>query len=609
MRYLIVAIAISICAVSAQPIQNSMVYRQQVIGDLEQMDILDVYGSQASPSQTMTLAGVHGSDEGPSIRLADGRIFIFFGDSVTTYYDSGASKTMSVHERTNCNFGPGQSDTLCLGTHVMALLPSTTQNDCHSFENLKATIQGADTQYSSCPAMTVITDPAHTGEIPKAAMQSITGAQAGDFYGAGVPPVGGFSIGTTLYAQTLAQTRLNMPRLSLKGRTVLLKSDIDTSSITSTNAPTWTRGATISEAPTIPVATVDATNGSAVVTRTSGSVASTTWADDEIYEGVIIEGNWHVSGVRYMVVDVAGNTITLNQAVTCSSCSGLQFVVMPRQDINIGKFIMGSCEYMAADDMPSAISDGLPAPLQGQDVLFCFGSTWAYRKSNLYLMAMLASTSAIDAATYSNGLSNAYYLTATTPTWTLQDEDSAVPLLQNWDHVGTSSGLPCIGEHSVRWYGSINRWVATYGAAECGGIWARTSDGPQPWKWSREVRILVNHNQSTGAQSWHAILVHSPANDNANFTLFPPVYDPDSAPPYDQFTSGSPFGLPGNAYGPYQLPPESAFDNGDGTIRIFTLLSSFNPYVVSLASFDVNANGQTTMLSGRSTLSGKAEMR
>ena len=513
---------------------------------------------------------------------------MWFGDATATYFDSTANKLMSIHWRKACDFGAGEN-ALCLGIHPVGLFPpSPSFGRCHQYENLRATIRGSATQASTCPPFSIVTDPSHTGDTPEVAYHYINHAAPGEAYGAGMPPTGIFAIRAKIYGFVHAKG-FAMTKGSLKLRQILVKSDRDSSAITATTPVTWKRVGIFSDTPAVPVLTVTATNGSSVVTRTSGAAANTAWSNTALWEGYVIAGAWHSGSTRYTILNVSGDTITLSHPVSCTTCTGLQLVVLPNQDNSTGKFVQASCEPMLAADLPREVQPNLPARLRNQDVAFCFGASYAYRKSNLYLaLIRLKEIELDDEKSYENGLPGVYYLTGLngdTPTWTLQDEDSAIPLFSTWAHVGTSSGLPAIGENSVRWYPQINRWIMTSASAEYGGAWARASSGAFPWLWDQETQIMINHNQTTSPTSWHAQIVHNPADTSYfNFTLFPPVYDPDTTG-NPQFTGTSPYGLPGNIYGLYLLPSSTAEVSG-GVLKIFTAFSLFNPYMVGIGSFD-----------------------
>ena len=574
-----------------QIVTESLIPRYVLTSDYEQSELTGAgfsHGNQPSQTHATGFFGVHGADEGASALLPDGRIMMWFGDAPATYFDNTANKLMSIHWRTECNFGTGAAS-LCLGIHPVGLFtPNPSFGRCHQYENLQAMLRGAAKQASTCPPFTIVTDPTHTGNTPKVAYHYINSAVPGETYGAGMPPTGIFTVGTKIYGFVHAKG-LDIDKGSLKLRQILVKSDRDSSPITATTPITWTRVGIFSDAPDVPVLTVRAINGSNVVTRTEGPLTSSAWSNTALWEGYVIAGAWHSGTTRFTVRNVSGDTITLSHPVSCSTCTDLQFVVLPNQNNSTGKFIQASCEPLLAANIPANLTDALPLPLRNQDVAFCFGASYSYRNSNLYLAVMRLNSTEIEArTTYNNGLSGVYYLTglaSQTPTWTLQDEDSAIPLLSSWAHQGTSSGLPAIGENSVRWYPQIERWILTSASAEQGGAWARASTSVLPWLWEQETQIMTNHNQSTSPSSWHAQIVHSPA-DTAyfNFTLFPPVYDPVTAG-NPQFTGTSPYGLPGNIYGLYQMPSSTAELSG-GVLKVFTAYSLFNPYVVGVGSFD-----------------------
>ena len=574
-----------------QVITQSLVPRYALTSDYQQADLTNAgfqYGNDLTLTQATTNFGVHGADEGASAVLPDGRIMMWFGDAPATYFDNTANKLMSIHWRNACNFGSG-ANALCLGIHPVGLFPpSPLFGRCHEYENLRAGIQGSATQTSTCPPFSFITDPSHTGNTPKVAYHYINAAAPGEAYGVGLPPTGIFAVGTTIYGFVHAKA-LDLNPGSLKLRQILVKSDRSSSAITGATPITWTRLGIFSDAPEVPVLTVTATNGSKIVSRTSGAATSTEWSNTARWEGYAIAGDWHEGSTRYTIQNVSGNTITLSHPVSCTNCTDLRFVVLPNQNNSTGKFVQASCEPVLAEDIPSEVNKKLPSTLRNQDVAFCFGASYAYRMSNLYLAVMPLNESQINMQTnYSNGLPGVYYLTGlkgSNPEWKLQDEDSAMPLLSSWAHIGTSSGLPAIGENSVRWYPQIKRWIMTSASAEQGGAWARATSGTYPWLWDLETQIMINHNQTTSPTSWHAQIVHNPPDVSSfNFTLYPPVYNPDVAG-NPQFTGTSPYGLPGNIYGLYLLPSSTAEVTGN-VLKIFTSFSVFNPYLVGIGSFD-----------------------
>ena len=157
--------------------------------------------------------------------------------------------------------------------------------------------------------------------------------------------------------------------------------------------------------------------------------------------------------------------------------------------------------------MPYAVNVNLPVALQNRDVAFCFGASWMYR-SLTFICSLLSirNGSELDHLFErdSTGSTIVTGVSIHTPTWTLGAEAAAVPLINDWQHLGVSQGTPAIGENSVRWHPVIGRWVFTAGSAEYGGAWARLSTNSLPWVWTDdEVRIMVNGNQTTLPTFWH----------------------------------------------------------------------------------------------------------
>ncbi len=96
------------------------------------------------------------------------------------------------------------------------------------------------------------------------------------------------------------------------------------------------------------------------------------------------------------------------------------------------------------------LTQGLPPALQkAAKVVFVFGSSWKYNRSNLYLAAFSASD--VEA-----GTSKWFYFSGkngTANTWS-NDEKAAAPLLV---------GSPNVGNHSVVWNAAMHSFVAMYG--------------------------------------------------------------------------------------------------------------------------------------------------
>lgn len=139
-----------------------------------------------------------------------------------------------------------------------------------------------------------------------------------------------------------------------------------------------------------------------------------------------------------------------------------------------------------------------------------------------------------------------------TPRW-VEDEERAWPL---FDH-------PVVGELSVAWIGSLERWVMLYNSPAPRGIVMRTAT--QPWgPWSDPE------------------IAFDPWADRAYGTFMHVGWD---AARRDSFHDRDKENVFGGEYGPYLIP---RFTTGDArrTTLVFTM-STWNPYQVVLASVDV----------------------
>ena len=322
------------------------------------------------------------------------------------------------------------------------------------------------------------------------------------------------------------------------------------------------------------------------------------------------------------------------------STGEIHWSLMQQQQTNIGKFINSSCEVYAVSGLPAPVKNGLPLPLQSvSDVLVCWGSTWAFRQSNLYLLVQDASlikgSSCVGGTCYtyasnasystctapcredgtSGGLTQAYYLTALdlsgNPTWTNDPsagaEQLAIPLLTTINHKSSIPPKLCIpdacpgsildvglniGKPDVKWHSLLQRYLLTYGSNEVGGIQIRTS--ATPWgPWSSEVLLL---NNSPGSlNSWAGKLISTSGN-GFNFST------PSNVPvacvgclggiaTQQSYESTSPNTLVTPLTNPFlqnsglvefgvQYPSATDVDNGNGTVTIFGHMGLLNPYAV-----------------------------
>jgi hypothetical protein len=223
----------------------------------------------------------------------------------------------------------------------------------------------------------------------------------------------------------------------------------------------------------------------------------------------------------------------------------------PPEAGDFGKFMFNSPVVLDRSVFGAFGIGQLPSALQGASrLVFVFGSSWRYDRSNLYLAVFSA-----DDVT--SGTSKWFYYTGqnTSGSWS-QDESAATPLIP---------GLDMVGNHSVVWNPALQRFILMFGHT----IVARFA--PAPWStWSDALPIL-------GPQSdWAMKLIHHPGQDPIRRSLVP-IYNP---------ASGQSMNLDNNAtgvpYAPYLIDKYTS--NPDGSVTVYYALSTWNPYQVFLMS-------------------------
>ncbi len=224
----------------------------------------------------------------------------------------------------------------------------------------------------------------------------------------------------------------------------------------------------------------------------------------------------------------------------------------PPEANDTGKFMFNPMVALNAPTLrDSGLSSGLPDVLQNAStVIFVFGSSWRYNRSNLYLAAFSADD--LEAGTsrwfYYSGIQNG------SNTWS-NDEKSAVPLLNEPAN---------IGNHSVAWNPSLHRFILM-----AGNVTTRFSMAPWgPWS----DPIMTFSPQST----WSNKLIHHSGQDPISRSLIP-IFDPGNGQVVD--LSYDTQGVP---YGPYLI--DKYTQNPDGSVTIFYTISTWNPYEVFLVS-------------------------
>ena len=231
----------------------------------------------------------------------------------------------------------------------------------------------------------------------------------------------------------------------------------------------------------------------------------------------------------------------------------------PPQAGDTGEFMFNPPVVMDAATLSAAgLTGSLPAPLQtAASVVFIFGSSYQYNRSNLYLAAF--SLSDIDAGT------SKWFYYAGNGHWS-NGETSSAPLLT----AGTPGGSVNIGNHSVRWNSALQCFVLMYDAS--GSI--LTQFAPAPWgPWSNPVAVFSSND------NWGVKLLHHPGDQIVRSLVT--VYDSGGSP-HDY---GSPSGVP---YSPNLL--DKFTQNADGSVTLYYTVSTWNPYETFLMSSTFSSN-------------------
>lgn len=237
-----------------------------------------------------------------------------------------------------------------------------------------------------------------------------------------------------------------------------------------------------------------------------------------------------------------------------------------------GKFIFNAPVVMSWSQVASTgFLGALPASIRNSTrFVFMFGSSWLYRKSNVYL-AVVADKD-VD-----GGIAKWWYLTgfdaASNPIWqkgggtalTNPAERAAAPLFSSWDNARNNT--PIVGEHSVRYVPQLQRFVIMYGTPAGNGLFVRTSS--TPWgPWSVETNIFGVNNPwalKLGRRQNTSITQNWPAMYDSPTATSPHLFDDIGFGPYG----------PNLIDGKYTL-------NNDNTVTLYFTTSLFVPYEVYL---------------------------
>jgi hypothetical protein len=623
---------------------NTATPQQQLGGDLFQI-LNPNYQSGATaygqPNNVLgqSDAGVWGMGAGACTLFPDNRIFCIFGDTRTTFWDLNRSQWDNYEVVNVCEDNGSMSggDRGCGGLKAMSLIPAkggspADPTGCNAIPGVDAGLTAGQTptiDYSGCWTPVYITNSSHqAGSQPAMASQIKSGLSTdADGIREGTLtshiPNAAFVVGGNLYIEWDVTRKgiavLGSSRGGYQMESVLMNCG-PTTAITSVLSAelSCSRAYVWSQAPMIIEGTANVTYGSSTVTATSGAFASymTTAAGNGTgaYQLIWVDTNYQQ---EYTITGYTDSSHIKISPAYMGSSGSVGWNVMQHQETNIGKFVSSTVSAFATAGLPWLSQ--LPAALQSATNVVCtWGSTWAWRQSNLYLMCMDAAD--IDSATYtydparvngsSGGLQQAYYLTGLSngvPSWTLDAtngaENLAIALLTTFSHEcistfpGGGSGIGgagnpevCfnIGKPSVRYSPALQRFVLTYGSAETQGLVIRTSK--TPWgPWSIEQMLLP----SGGAGSWDSKML-APSTGGYRFNLTLPHNAPVACAgctngiatnvmylatdPTKQATASDfpVLGTGGNWYDPYQYPVEHGFANG--TVGLYFHASGQNPY-------------------------------
>jgi hypothetical protein len=672
---------------SVQPVQQ-LVPMQQIMGDLQQLLNANYEGGNSSfGTPTLNLSetnyGVWGTDTGPCVALPTNDIFCLYGDTESVYWDPNTAGTDCgpAPANTGCwlNFKfTSTCDHLgnltggaraCSGLKSMEFIPNVGGNvaspaGCSAIPSVDAllTSQGNAISPRQLPDFTTCWKPefiinssnnntanaccsAGPSTEPLMASPAVSGLTSDadgnvDDVGPSHTPTGAFVAGGRLYVSWVVQKAFNsaigsgyMTENDLldcgptTGVTAVLSAQLPCSKLyVWSQMPSYIHGNHAT-----------ATRGQSAIVLSGGELVQSYAYAPPPGEGLIFLDETNDQEYR-----ITGWTDTHHfdiSPVFAGSTGTIRWSLMQQQQTNIGKFVNSTCEVYAASGLSTAVKNGLPIPLQSvPNVLVCWGSTWAFRQSNLYLLVQDASVISGSSCpggtcyTYasdpsystcsapcrengtSGGLTQAYYLTgfdaAGNPMWTNDTsagaEQLAVPLLTTINHNSSIPAKLCIpdacpgnlldvgvniGKPDVKWHSLLKRYLLTYGSSEVGGIQIRTSE--TPWgPWSNEVLLLAN---TTNLSQWGGKLISTSGN-GFNFST------PNNAPvtcagclggiaTQQSYESTSPNTLVTPSSNPFlqnsgvvefgvQYPSATDVDNGDGTVTVFGRMGLLNPYTV-----------------------------
>jgi uncharacterized protein (TIGR03437 family) len=465
--------------------------RIQLTGESFQISSNGFYFTDLILGLTMSQYGVLGVDLGFPVVYPD-KILFLFGDTLATYASNGASGLQYF-----LSLGSGADDSI-------GYIPNMDLSQCHYIANVDQQLAQGNPKPSidatQCPAMQFYVNPNHGPQQHAFQAIDISGLEPGEGTGPFETPSGGVDFNNKLYMFYITKIQDATPHFALQS--ILARADQQSSTLSSSNPPTFTRLYTVSTHPAI----TDPNNP-------------------------------------------------------------------PAATNDYGKFMFNPPLVMDAATLSSnALTPGLPAALQSaSNVVFVFGSSWLYNRSNLYLAAF--SLSDIEA-----GTSNWFYYAGQNGgvnVWS-NDEKAAAPLL---------AGSPNVGNHSVIWDGTLHRFVLMYG-----NIAARAAAAPWgPWS----SGVVVFDPQS----AWAKKLIHHPGADMITRSVIP-IFNPATGMQTDLNSSDT--GVP---YSPNLI---KSTQNADGSVALFFAMSTWNPYEVFLVSSNFTLGPQHAPLVSAASFDGSS---
>lgn len=244
----------------------------------------------------------------------------------------------------------------------------------------------------------------------------------------------------------------------------------------------------------------------------------------------------------------------------------------PSEYNDYGKFMFDPVSVLDHATIASAgFLPGLPPALQAASkVVFVFGSSWEYNRSNLYLAAFDINNAAAGTSTWF------YYAGQNGSNQWTSNESQATPLFP-------ISSAPNIGNHSVLWNNTLRRFVLMWGNVQA--AYSATPWGP----WTNTTLIFDPNS------GWGTKLIHrSPGSPIARTSPLVTIYKSDGT--VANLNSGD-TGFP---YSPDQIDLPTV--NSDGSVDIYYTMSTWNPYEAFLmkSTFTVGPLHSGPVVSGAS---------